>query len=141
MPDHALSIDDYAAIFTALSEPTRLRMFRLIDKTEEMPCTRLIDTLGLAKSTISYHIKVLFHAGLIRIRKQGRNYFYTARRDLFDRALPTVRVNLRFGHDHRERQQRSPTNSVGGRSTKSHPTVRHRRRSGRARTQRASPSG
>ncbi len=133
MPDRALSIDDYAAIFTALSEPTRLRMFRLIDKTEEMPCTRLIDTLGLAKSTISYHVKVLFHAGLIRIRKQGRNYFYTARRDVFDRALPSVRVTLSYGHDHRKPQQSSPTNRVDRRSNMSRPTVRHRRRSGRAR--------
>lgn len=87
-------IDDYAAIFAALSEPTRLRMLQLIDATEEMPCVQLIGILGLAKSTISYHIKVLSHSKLIRIRKQGRNYFYTARRDVFDRALPGVRESL-----------------------------------------------
>ncbi|MGE0241703.1 MAG: ArsR/SmtB family transcription factor [Parvibaculaceae bacterium] len=90
----APSTDDYVAIFTALSEPTRLQMLQLIDATEEMPCTQLIEALGLAKSTISYHIKILSHAKLIRIRKQGRNYFYTSRREMLDQALPGVRANL-----------------------------------------------
>ena len=91
-------------------------MFRLIDKTEEMPCTRLIDTLGLAKSTISYPRQSSVPRRIDFNRKQGRNYFYTARRDVFDRALPSVRVTLSYGHDHRKPQQSSPTNRVDRRS-------------------------
>ncbi|CCV06371.1 Bacterial regulatory proteins, ArsR family protein (fragment) [Mesorhizobium metallidurans STM 2683] len=89
-----LSIDDYAKIFAALSEPMRLRMIQMIDDTDEMACTKLVETLGLAKATISYHVKILSQANLIRVRKQGRNYFYKARRDVLDNALKGVRQNL-----------------------------------------------
>lgn len=91
----APSLNEYAAIFTALSEPTRLRMIQLIDGADEMACTRLVETLGLAKATISYHMKILSQANLIRVRKQGRNYFYTAQRETLDNALQDVRQNLR----------------------------------------------
>lgn len=84
----------YTAIFTALGEATRLEMLRLIDEAGEMPCTVLIEKLGVAKSTVSYHVKILAHARLISVRKQGRNYFYTARRDVLDEAVPGLRERL-----------------------------------------------
>lgn len=42
----------------------------------ELPCTALDDALPVGKSTISYHIGILRRAGLINVRKAGRNYFY-----------------------------------------------------------------
>jgi Helix-turn-helix domain len=50
--------------------------------TDELACTTLEKTLPVTKSTISYHIKALVHAHLIHVRKQGRYYFYTLRRDM-----------------------------------------------------------
>lgn len=87
-------LDHYTAIFTALGETTRLQMMRLIDEAGEMPCTLLVEKLGVAKSTVSYHVKILAHAKLISIRKQGRNYFYTLRRDVLDEAVPGFRERL-----------------------------------------------
>lgn len=78
----------YASTFRALGEPVRLDMLREIASVEEMPCTVLQGHVGLAKSTCSYHIKILYEAGLISIRKQGRNFFYTARRDVIQTRLP-----------------------------------------------------
>lgn len=90
----AADLDHYTAIFTALGEKTRLQMLRLIDEAGEMPCTLLVENLGVAKSTVSYHVKILAHARLISIRKQGRNYFYTLRRDILDEAVPGFRKRL-----------------------------------------------
>jgi ArsR family transcriptional regulator, arsenate/arsenite/antimonite-responsive transcriptional repressor len=78
----------YTDTFRALSDPTRLDMFRQIASVDEMPCTVLQGNIGLAKSTISYHIKVLVQAHLISVRKQGRHFFYTARRDTAQDLLP-----------------------------------------------------
>lgn len=89
-----IDLERYIAIFAALSEATRLQMIQLIDEADEMPCTALIERLGVAKSTVSYHIKILAHAKLISIRKQGRNYFYTPRRDVLDEAMPGLRERL-----------------------------------------------
>ncbi|TGV08245.1 transcriptional regulator [Mesorhizobium sp. M8A.F.Ca.ET.173.01.1.1] len=90
----ATDLEHYTAIFAALGEATRLEMLRLIDQAGEMPCTVLVESLGVAKSTVSYHVKILTHARLISVRKQGRNYFYTPRRDVLDEAVPGLRGRL-----------------------------------------------
>jgi Predicted transcriptional regulators len=87
-------LERYTAIFTAMGEATRLQMVQMIDEAGEMPCTALVERLGIAKSTVSYHIKILAHAKLISVRKQGRNYFYTTRRDVIDEAMPGLRAKL-----------------------------------------------
>lgn len=80
--------ENYINLFRALSEPMRLEIVSLALAADELACTTLEDRLGVSKSTISYHIKILYHAGLIGIRKAGRCYFYTLRRDVFDDMLP-----------------------------------------------------
>jgi len=89
-----LELERYTEIFTAMGEPTRLQMVQMIDESGEMPCTALVEKLGVAKSTVSYHIKILSHARLVSVRKQGRNYFYTLRRDVLDEAMPGIRSRL-----------------------------------------------
>ena len=78
----------YHAIFDALSEPMRLQMLRMIASTSELPCTALEHSLPVTKSTISYHVKILYRAQLIQVRKEGRYFFYKVRRDVFSRFLP-----------------------------------------------------
>ena len=41
----------------------------------------LEQTLPVSKPTISYHTKILQQAGLLSVRKEGRNYFYALRRE------------------------------------------------------------
>jgi len=77
----------YAEIFSALSEPIRIEIVSMIAGTDELACTVLDDTLPITKSTISYHIKILYHAGLIHVRKDGRYYFYRLRREIFDQYV------------------------------------------------------
>jgi DNA-binding transcriptional ArsR family regulator len=54
---------------------------------DELACVALEDTLPVSKPTISYHIKILYQAGLINIRKSGRNYFYSLRREVLHELL------------------------------------------------------
>jgi len=107
-----IELERYTAIFTALSEATRLHMMQMIDEAGEIPCTVLIDRLGVAKSTVSYHVKILAHAKLISVRKQGRNYFYTPRRDVMDEVVPGLRERLASPKKPGERQTAtSPTDT------------------------------
>jgi len=69
----------------------------MIAETDELPCTRLDDALPISKSTISYHIKVLYHAGLISVRKDGRFYHYRLRREAFGTFLPGFLDHLMYG--------------------------------------------
>ncbi len=87
--EESASVDDlYVSTFRALAEPVRLDMLRQIASVTEMPCTALQEHTGLAKSTVSYHIKILHEADLIDVRRQGRNFFYTADRDVIRSRLP-----------------------------------------------------
>src|SRR5712692_1312628 len=90
--------DIYASIFSALSEPARIEIIEMIANTDELACTVLDDTLPISKSTISYHIKILYHAHLIEIRKSGRYYFYKLRREVFESHLPGFLDRLQRGN-------------------------------------------
>jgi DNA-binding transcriptional ArsR family regulator len=69
-------------VFKALGDPIRWNIVQQMAQTEELACSLLEDTLPVSKPTISYHTKILTQAGLIEVRKRGRNYFYSLRRDV-----------------------------------------------------------
>ena len=69
-------------IFKALSDPVRWSIIMQMAAVDELACVTLEDTLTVSKPTISYHTKILYHAGLISARKSGRNYYYSLRRDV-----------------------------------------------------------
>jgi DNA-binding transcriptional ArsR family regulator len=77
-----------AAVGAALADPTRVQMLRLMVANEEVACAALEATFALTKSTISYHVRVLRHAGLIRVRKAGKFYHYALVRDEIKLRFP-----------------------------------------------------
>jgi DNA-binding transcriptional ArsR family regulator len=93
-PDTQSTADRLAAIGQALSDPLRVDILARMARQDELACTSLEATLPVTKSTISYHMKVLYRAGLVDIRKAGRYYFYRSRRDVTDTCLPGVWESL-----------------------------------------------
>jgi DNA-binding transcriptional ArsR family regulator len=89
-PQAPASTDQYVTVFAALSEPIRARMLQMMAQLEgeDLPCTALDEALPIAKSTISYHVQILRRAGLIGVRKAGRNYFYQLRTETFETYAP-----------------------------------------------------
>jgi DNA-binding transcriptional ArsR family regulator len=73
-------------IFKALGDPVRWSIICQVAEVPELGCSVLEDTLTVSKPTISYHTKILVQAGLLNVRKEGRNFYYTLRRDVL-RAL------------------------------------------------------
>ncbi|UGQ11944.1 metalloregulator ArsR/SmtB family transcription factor [Yinghuangia sp. ASG 101] len=73
-----------AQVFRALGDPIRLSIVRQIAASQELACSALEDTLPVSKPTISYHTKILRQAGIIEVRKNGRNFFYTLRGETLD---------------------------------------------------------
>src|SRR6202044_1058751 len=71
-----------AEVFKALGDPVRWSIIAQIAAVDELPCADLEQTLPVSKPTISYHTKILQQAGLLTVRKEGRNYFYALRRDV-----------------------------------------------------------
>lgn len=69
-------------VFKALGDPVRWSIIAQIAAVDELPCAELEQTLPVSKPTISYHTKILQQAGLLTVRKEGRNYFYALRREV-----------------------------------------------------------
>jgi ArsR family transcriptional regulator len=63
---------DLAQIFSALSDPARLRMLSLIASEDEVCSCALEEPLQKSQPTISHHTRILAAAGLIVGEKRGR---------------------------------------------------------------------
>ncbi|MDQ7910809.1 metalloregulator ArsR/SmtB family transcription factor [Phytohabitans sp. ZYX-F-186] len=73
---------DLSEVFKAFADPIRWAMVVEMSQYDEYPAANLEELVGLSRPTISYHVKVLYHAGLIEVRKEGRNFYYRLRRDV-----------------------------------------------------------
>ncbi|MCD0502765.1 ArsR/SmtB family transcription factor [Bordetella petrii] len=64
----------------ALAHPQRLRTFRslVVAGLPGLTPSVLADQLGVARNTLSFHLKELAHAGLVTVEQQGRNLIYRA---------------------------------------------------------------
>ena len=64
----------------ALAQETRLSIFRALVRAgaEGLPAGAIADAVGTAASTLSFHLKELTNAGLVKGRQDGRFIFYTA---------------------------------------------------------------
>ena len=69
-----------AALFHALSDETRLAILALLRDGERCVC-ELMEALDLAQSRLSWHLKTLSDAGIIRGRREGRWNYYSLNAD------------------------------------------------------------
>ncbi len=65
-------IGDSAKVFKALSDETRLRILKTISHMSTLCECNLVPEFGLTQPTISYHLKVLREAGLIKSERRGQ---------------------------------------------------------------------
>ena len=70
-------MEHYATIFKTLSDPTRLRILRLLlDAGTELCVCELVDSLEEPQYNVSKHINALKTARLVESRKDGRWVYY-----------------------------------------------------------------
>jgi SAM-dependent methyltransferase len=68
-------MEEIAASFRLLADPTRLRLLRLVAR-EELSAGELTEIVEAGQSTVSRHLAMLADAGLVRERREGRFAFY-----------------------------------------------------------------
>jgi ArsR family transcriptional regulator len=80
-------MQELATIFKALSDETRLRIVKLLEKGELCVCD-IVAALAIVQPKASFHLGVLKEAGFIKDRKQGKWIHYSlSESDLFKRML------------------------------------------------------
>lgn len=65
-----------ASGFHSLSEPLRIKLLELLRQQELCVC-ELCEVLEVSQSKLSFHLKTLKEAGLVRSRQEGRWIYYS----------------------------------------------------------------
>ncbi len=75
-----MELDASALAFAALGQPTRLELMRRLMAAgpNGLAAGQAARQLGVAPSSLSFHLRALEQAGLIAPRRQGRQLFYAA---------------------------------------------------------------
>ena len=84
-----MEINEAVIAFSALSQETRLRVFRLLVEQgpDGAPAGTLSERLGIPHNTLSFHLSHMSQAGLIGSRREGRSIIYSANFDFFSNLI------------------------------------------------------
>jgi ArsR family transcriptional regulator, arsenate/arsenite/antimonite-responsive transcriptional repressor len=75
-----IQLPDAVEALSALAHGHRLAVFRLLvgAGTDGVPAGEIARELGVLPNTLSTHLNILGHAGLIQSRREGRSVIYSA---------------------------------------------------------------
>lgn len=79
----------------ALAQESRLSIFRLLVQAGPagLPAGKIGEALGVAPSSLSFHLKELAYADLVSSRQEGRFVIYTANFQAMDELLAFLTEN------------------------------------------------
>jgi len=89
LSDSRLAVSELARVFKILSEPNRLRILSSMG-LECMPVSAIIARTGLSQTNVSFHLRILREAGLVKGERHGAFIFYC----LYDTALLNILKDL-----------------------------------------------
>jgi ArsR family transcriptional regulator len=82
-----------AQVFKALADPNRVRIVNLLANAGGPVCVcDLTPQLGLSQPTVSFHLKKLATAGLLRREQRGVWAYYSIDRSALDRLATVFRL-------------------------------------------------
>ena len=70
------TIEKIAEVYKALSDPTRLKLVRLLTESNFLCVNALTKKLGVSQSAVSQHLRVLRQAGLVQFERRGYHVHY-----------------------------------------------------------------
>jgi DNA-binding transcriptional ArsR family regulator len=81
---------DLPAVLAALADRGRLISVRALALTGEANCTAIVELtgLGVSKSTMSHHLRVLRQAGITHTRAAGAHRYVSLRREELEARFP-----------------------------------------------------
>jgi DNA-binding transcriptional ArsR family regulator len=87
--DFQENTDEQAAIFSALADPTRLKLVKLLRNQRDpdaLCVSALAGLLGVTQSAISQHLRVLKSIGLVKGERKGMTIHYFINQDALEKC-------------------------------------------------------
>ena len=76
----------HESLFRALADTQRRTILRVL-RGGEHAAGELAEALGLAPATLSHHLSLLRNAGLVRVRRDGRQRIYALNTSVMEDAM------------------------------------------------------
>jgi ArsR family transcriptional regulator len=73
----------------AISDPKRLRIVDMLSCGELCAC-KILEEFHITQPTLSHDMKLLVDAGLLQDRREGKNIYYSLRRENLQRLQATL---------------------------------------------------
>jgi ArsR family transcriptional regulator len=91
--------DEQAAVFSALADPTRLKLVKLLCRQHDpdaLCVNALAGFLGVTQSAVSQHLRVLRAIGLVKGERRGYHIHYFVNRDVLEkcRSLTSAALSI-----------------------------------------------
>lgn len=74
--DNFSRFDELADFFKIFGDPTRLKIINLLHR-EELFVNDISVKLSMSQSAVSHQLRILKQARLVKIRRDGKNIFYS----------------------------------------------------------------
>jgi ArsR family transcriptional regulator len=88
-------IEEVSEVFKALSDPTRLRLVKLLtDHKGELCVNALARRLNVTQSAVSQHLRVLRQAGLVKGNRRGSEVHYSLAQDRLEQYKARILETL-----------------------------------------------
>jgi len=88
-------IEKITKIFKALSDPTRFKIFLLLNS--RIFCVNgIVNFLQISQPAVSQHLKILREAGLVKIEKKGYWVHYSSDKEKIDKFLKDLPAALKL---------------------------------------------
>ena len=91
------NMDEQAAVFSALADPTRLKLLKFLQRQRDpdaLCVTALATLLGVTQSAVSQHLRVLKAIGLVKGERRGYHIHYFVNQDMLEKSRKLVSETL-----------------------------------------------
>lgn len=85
--DTSQELAGYARV---LAHPARIEILRFLARQQDCICGDVVETLPLAQSTVSQHLKEMTQAGLIQVRSDGIKSYYCIDKKKFENFVTLI---------------------------------------------------
>jgi DNA-binding transcriptional ArsR family regulator len=85
-----LENEQQAKIFSALSDPVRLRFVRELVQEGELSGTAIAEALGISLALLCHHSRILTEAGIVSKRKHAQTAYFRANRKLLTYSMKSL---------------------------------------------------
>ena len=96
----SVDLDVLARAFHALADRKRLEIVRLLTNGEQCVC-ELMDVVGAKQSLLSFHLRILKEAGLVKSRRRGKWMYYSLNYEFIE-DMRAVIGSVADGREHLE---------------------------------------